>query len=126
MPIQHGESPFLECSSRGDKRFSALYAKVNGKSIEEQYQASKKFADGSTGLDWTSAKGRVALNQQECNVIYSHLWDVYIQEHPNLLTILQNVSGVRDTFGQPGHCCQATELWRIRNHPPPALTLTLK
>jgi hypothetical protein len=23
-------------------------------------------------------------------------------------------TGLSDKFGKPGHCCQATELWRIR------------
>jgi len=43
----YGRAPFLECSSRGDKRFSAFYARVNGCSIEEQYQAAKIFRDAA-------------------------------------------------------------------------------
>jgi hypothetical protein len=115
MVIQHGMAPFLECSSKGDKRFSAFYAKINGKSIEEQYQASKKFADGSSGLHWKHAKGRYAINQEETKHLYSKLWDQYIHEHPELLLVLKEASGLSDQFGQPGHVCQATELWRIRN-----------
>ena len=37
-----GSPPFLECSSRGDVRFSSFYARpksLNGSSIEEAYQA---------------------------------------------------------------------------------------
>lgn len=116
MPIYQGVAPFLECSFRGDKRFSAFYAKVNGKSIEEQYQASKIFADGSTGLTWQQAKGKKALNQQDCCVLYSTLWDQYISEHPHLLLVLQSASGLSDMFGKKNSCCQATELWRIRNN----------
>jgi hypothetical protein len=116
MVIKHGIAPFLECSSREDKRFSAFYAKVNGKSIEDQYQAFKKFADGTgPGLSWKEAKGKKAINQVEANSFYSQLWDQYILEHPNLLEVLKNASGLSDMFGQVGHCCQATELWRIRN-----------
>ena len=33
----------LECSTKGDKRFSALCAKIDGYSIEERYQLSKRF-----------------------------------------------------------------------------------
>lgn len=116
--IRHGEAPFLECSSRGDKRFSAFYAriqKLNGQSIEEVYQSSKIFEDGSTGLTWRQAKGKKAVNQVECNTIYSLLWDAYIEENPHLLDELRRWPGLQDMFGQPGHCCQATELWRIRN-----------
>lgn len=116
--IRHGEAPYLECSSRGDKRFSAFNAKVNrgnGKSIEEMYQASKVFEDGSTGLSWREAKGRKAVNQEAIAEMYSKLWDQYIYESPELLKVLKEASGLSDIFGQEGHVCQATELWRIRN-----------
>ena len=113
--LSHGEPPYLECSGKGDRRFSAFFARVNGKTIEEQYQAAKVFEDGSTGLDWRRAKGRKAVNQEEVAKLYSQLWDKYISEHPELLKVLKAASGLSDIFGQKGHCCQATELWRIRN-----------
>ncbi len=59
--IQHGAAPFLECSSRGDRRFSAFAARIKrraNKSIEEIYQGAKRFEDGSTGLTWREAKGK--------------------------------------------------------------------
>lgn len=115
--IRHGVAPFLECSSKGDRRFSAFYARVNCDSIEKQYQAAKVFADGSTGLHWREAKGRQAVNQEECAALYSRLWDQYIAANPHLLIVLRAASGLSDVYGQPGHCCQATELWRIRNAP---------
>lgn len=113
--IKHGEPPYLECSSKGDKRFSAFYAKINGFSIESIYQANKIFEDGSTGLGWREAKGKKAVNQVEVAAIYSRAWDQYIADHPELLKVLKEASGLSDIFGQEGHCCQATELWRIRN-----------
>jgi hypothetical protein len=113
--IKHGIAPMMECSSKGDKRFSAFYARVNGKSIEDQYQAAKTFNDGSTGLSWRGAKGRRAVNQPECAALYTRLWQQYIAEHPELMVVLQQASGLSDIFGQAGHCCQATELWNIRN-----------
>jgi len=113
--ICHGQPPFLECSTKGDKRFSAFAATVDGQSIETRYQAAKVFEDGSTGLEWRAAKGRKAANQSEIAHLYSKLWDQYIAEHPELLNILLNSNGLCDTFGQRGHVCQATELWRIRN-----------
>jgi hypothetical protein len=115
--ICHGSAPFLECSSRGDSRFSAFYAHViryRG-TIENIYQGMKVFSDGSTGLTWREAKGRRAVNQEHCSAWYSHLWDQYIFENQDLLPILRAASGLSDLFGKPGHCCQATELWRIRN-----------
>lgn len=113
--IRHGEAPYLECSSRGDRRLSAFYAKVNGKTIEEQYQGAKVFEDGNTGLHWKKAKGRKPVNQEECHKLYSSLWDQYMNEHPELVQVIRSASGLSDRFGQEGHCCQATELWRIRN-----------
>ena len=115
--IKHGEAPYLECSSRGDKRFSAFYARLkayDNRSIEEIYQAAKVFEDGSTGLSWRQAKGRKPVNIDEVRRLYSYLWDMYIIENPELLQVLLDASGVSDMFGQKGHQCQATELWRIR------------
>lgn len=113
--IAHGDAPYLECSSAGDRRFSAFHARVNGRTIEVQYQAAKRFRDGSTGLGWREAKGRKPTNIEEVRALYSRLWDQYIAEHPELLEVLRAASGLIDKYGQAGHACQATELWRIRN-----------
>lgn len=113
--IKHGKAPYLECSSRGEKLLSAFYAIVNGKTIEEQYQGAKVFEGGETGLHWRKAKGRKALNQIECSRLYSELWDQYMKAHPDLVRKIREAPGLSDRFGQEGHCCQATELWRIRN-----------
>jgi hypothetical protein len=127
--IRFGEPPYLECSSKGDKRFSAFHARLRSMeaarkfigcgmypwSIEEIYQASKVFADGSTGLSWQAAKGRASVNIKAMRRLYSRLWDQYIKENPELLSVLKAASGLSDMFGQTGHACQAEELWRIRN-----------
>lgn len=116
--IYHGKPPFLECSSAGDKRFSAYFAKLRshgGKSIEEIYQAAKVFSCGATGLSIKEARGKRPVNIRECSALYADLWDQYIRENPELLAVIQAASGLSDRFGQRGHCCQATELWRIRN-----------
>lgn len=113
--MQYGKPPFLECSSRGDKRFSPFYATVNGRSIEEQYQAAKIFDDGSTGLYWKKAKGRRAVNAAECAILYEKLWRQYLQERPGLLDILKRASGLSDMFATKGTVNQAEVLWKIRN-----------
>ena len=116
--LTFGKPPYLECSSRGDRRFSAFYARVRqygNRNIESVYQAAKKFIDGSTGLDWRAAKGRACINQEEVAKLYRSLWRVYIAENPDLLKVLRRAKGLSDVFGQPGHMCQAEELWRIRN-----------
>jgi hypothetical protein len=115
--LKYGSAPYLECSSHGDRRFSAFAARLRGRggrTIEEIYQAAKIFEDGSTGLTWREAKGRRAVNASECAALYAKLWDEYIAENPHLLPVLRAATGVSDKFGQAGHCCQATELWRIR------------
>lgn len=111
-----GYEPFLECSSKGDKRFSAFYARLksyNNKSIEEIYQASKIFEDGATNLSWREAKGRKAVNQEQVSEIYSQLWKEYFKENPSLLDVIKNYNGFSDIFGQPHHNCQAEEIYKI-------------
>lgn len=118
MAIYHGQAPFLECSSAGDKRFSAYFARIRGRgnrTIEEIYQAAKVFSCGATGLSIKEARGKRPVNIIETRMLYSRLWDEYIQENPRLLKVLIEATGLSDRFGQRGHCCQATELWRIRN-----------
>lgn len=116
--IRHGTPPFLECSSKGDRRFSAFHARIRGRgsrSIEEIYQGSKILSDGRTGLSWREAKGKKPVNAAETEKLYSQLWQEYILENPDLIPELTRASGTSDMFGQPGHVCQATELWNIRN-----------
>ncbi len=114
--VQHGFKPMLECSSKGDKRFSAFYAKLNafkGKTIEEVYQAAKVFADGTTGLSISQAKGKQAVNMDFVRELYSSLWDIYFQENPDLLKVIRQYRGFSDVFGKKGNACQATEIYRI-------------
>lgn len=116
--IYHGKAPFIECSSAGDRRFSAMFARIRGrgnKTIEAIYQGAKVFSCGATGLSIKEAKGKRPINGREIHALYSTLWDEYIQENPHLIAVLREATGLCDRFGQRGHCCQATELWRIKN-----------
>lgn len=119
--LRFGKSPFLEASTKGDKRFSPFFAYVNGRSIEHHYQASKIFSDGSCVSKWATAKevfsfnkGKKAINTEELSLLYSKLWDQYIDEHPELQEILKTANGISDLFGDIDGCCQARELWRIK------------
>lgn len=115
--IRHGEPPYLEASTKGDTRFSALVARIAGRNfntIEELYQGKKRFADGSTGLAWRDAKGKRAENQEECAAFYDQLWLEYLNENPYLIPILLEATGISDVFGQQGSCCQASTLWMLR------------
>ncbi len=110
--LRFGKAPYLECSSAGDRRFSAFYAAphiLDGKSIESAYQAMKVFSDGSTGLHWHKAKGRMAVNQKACEEKYFEWWTAWIEQE-KLLHVLKDASGLSDKFGQNGHvvrpkCC---------------------
>lgn len=113
--ISHGVAPFLECSSAGDKRFSAFWAKIDGVSIEEAYQAFKVFDDGSTDLHWREAKGRRAVNQKQAAEFYEAMWREYMSQNPEFYDVLASATGLSDIYGQKGHVCQATVLWKLRN-----------
>ena len=107
----------LECSSKGDKRFSAFYASViiNGKiaSIERWYQNAKRDANDSI-----PGKGRrVAYMINPFNGhklpasclsdFYKTLWIRYLNAHPELLEYASKFDTFTDMFR--GHCinCQA-------------------
>lgn len=115
--LRFGNAPHLECSTRGDRRFSAFVARpasLRGLSIEEAYQTSKILADGTRPRTWREGKGKKAVNAPELAHLYDRWWLEWVTQE-NLLPLLQAATGLQDTFGQPGHLCQAEVLWRIRN-----------
>lgn len=94
--ILHGEAPFLECSSKGDRRFSAFSAMLDGRSIEDRYQAAKIFEGGITGLTWRQAKGRQAVNQAACAVYYSQaLGLLYCAKSPSARGVACRLRSIR-------------------------------
>ena len=117
--LKFGEPPYLECSSRGDSRFSAFYARIryrNSRSIEDLYQARKIFIENGveiTGLSPKEAKGRKPINVEDCRSFYRQLWREYIQENPELLDVIRQYNGFSDIFGKADHACQAEEIYLI-------------
>lgn len=64
-----------ECSSKGDKRFSALFAKlVDGRTIEEAYQLDVKGYRAISD-DWHTGKGKSPL----FNKTKAELWTEYLE-----------------------------------------------
>ena len=77
-----------ECSSRGDKRFSAFYAKLpDGRSIEDAYQLDIK-GYRIYGNSYTLGKGKPPLNKMSKETLYleyRNLWVMWAEEHPDML-----------------------------------------
>lgn len=108
----------LECSSRGDRRFSALYARVKifGReaSIEEHYQLAKRFPRAPR--TWREAKGRRPAHLEICGRVlppeyltawYALLWLVYLDAHPELVAYAREFDEFADSFARPGANSQA-------------------
>lgn len=108
----------LECSSRGDRRFSALYAKVEvcGRlaTIEEHYQLAKRFPWAPRS--WREAKGKRPTHLEiygRCFPVsyltawYAYLWLKYLDEHPELVDFARGFDVFRDSFARPGANSQA-------------------
>lgn len=81
-----------EVSSQGDKRFSALIAKLkDGRTIEEAYQLDIK-GYRQQGNDWHLGKGkpplRAGTREQHYNE-YKNLWKQYLAENPEYLKDLK-------------------------------------
>lgn len=82
-----------ELSSKGDTRFSALYARLgDGRSIEEAYQLDVKGFRAQSN-NWRSGKGQAALNGKDYDQLwceYLDLWRTWSQENPALIEDLRS------------------------------------
>lgn len=119
--VKVGQPPYLECSLKGDKRFSAFYAHVNINgtisSIESFYQSYKETGvEGSIVAGWRANKGQLAkygATRAQCRTYYSKLWNMYLEAHPELVAEAQAFNGFTDVFGKRGNCCQAEEIFHF-------------
>lgn len=89
MKYQWARHGGYECSSRGDKRFSALYARMpDGRSIEQHYQCDVKGYDPG-GVNWRLGKGKPPLDRTtDVWQAYLALWRQWAQHNPALLSEL--------------------------------------
>ena len=108
----------LECSSKGDKRFSAFYAKVSvfGKvdSIENHYQNCKRKV--INGCVYKCKKGErvdfMVLANKKLDVkyltpYYKLLWCKYLDENPDLVKYAEGFNKFSDMFRGRSINCQA-------------------
>ena len=105
----------LYCDSRGDKRFSAFYAKIQldgvVDSIENFYQNSKRDENGNVPGKGRKVSYMVFRNRKldvsKLSDFYRYLWKLYFQQNPNLLEYASQFNTFIDRFR--GKCinCQA-------------------
>lgn len=106
----------LECSSKGDKRFSALYAKIDNISIENRYQLSKRFVYNKEIVhpkNFKEAKHWQYKNEyilidfkvndyifslEYLSMYYKFLWYQYLLEHKELIEYIQKFDTFTDCF----------------------------
>ena len=75
-----------ECSSKGDKRFSALFAVMpDGRTIEQHYQCDVKgYQPG--GRDWKLGKGKPPLDKsKDMWQEYLALWEIWANHNGQLM-----------------------------------------
>lgn len=84
-----------ECSSKGDARFSALYARLaDGRTIEEAYQLDVK-GYRKYGNNWRLGKGKPPLRDVNLWEEYLALWKQWATENPELILDLKKQSAGR-------------------------------
>lgn len=106
----------LECSSKGDKRFSAFYAKIfykgEWKCIEALYQQSKRF----NGKILKHSKGKMPTSvvwmDNEYDVkyltsLYYWLWWHYLSTNEDLVEYAKEFDEYSDMFKGGSINCQA-------------------
>ena len=109
-----------ECSSRGDKRFSALYARLpDGRTIEEHYQCDVKgYQPG--GTNWRLGKGKPPIDRsKDMYAEYKALWLVWANSHKpemrELFVAAKKHNGVLSDMFASGPISQARALADILN-----------
>lgn len=78
-----------ELSSKGDRRFSALCARLqDGRTIEEAYQLDVKGYRALSN-DWRAGKGKPPLREVDLWSQYLALWQLWAQQNPALIDELR-------------------------------------
>jgi hypothetical protein len=84
--------------SRGDKRFSALFAKMpDGRTLEMWYQCDEGHGKGYQpgGRDWRLGKGKPPLDVTvDLWGAYLGLWRIWADSNPALITELRSLAAL--------------------------------
>ncbi|WP_013334938.1 hypothetical protein [Gloeothece verrucosa] len=93
---QAGQATY-EVSTQGDKRLSALVARLDdGRTIEEAYQLDVKgYRSSPTDKDWQKGKGKPPLLEKSTDQLWSEykaLWQQWVYENPHLMIELANTA----------------------------------
>lgn len=109
-----------ECSSRGDRRFSALFARMpDGRTIEMHYQCDVKgYQPG--GTNWRLGKGKPPLDPSvDLYAAYKALWLEWAENHKpemrELYEAAKKTGGVLSDMFASGPISQARALADILN-----------
>jgi len=111
------ESKVYECSSKGDKRFSAFSALLDdGRSIEVIWQCDIKGYDIG-GVNWRLGKGKAPLGRVNSALEYGKLWGRYLELNPELYAFLEDLKYdgwvLNDMFARRGCMNQAVTLMEL-------------
>lgn len=93
-----------ECSSKGDKRFSAFNARIrafDNQPIEVLYQCTNEYGKGCDpeGFDYRRGKGRPSCNGKDRNELYQgfkELWSFWMAENIDLVFELYDLASNHD------------------------------
>ena len=112
----------LECSTKGDKRYSAFYARVKvygiEDSIERHYQSCKRDSKGNEvgkgkRVDYMvlhnkNTNKKYKLSPKYLTAYYKLLWCKYLDNHPELVLYAREYDDYSDMFkGKYTINCQA-------------------
>ena len=124
-PLVWVNSGGYECSTRGDRRFSALVALMpDRRTIEMWYQCDIKGYEPG-GTNWKLGKGKAAIygfNREQQMELYISLWRLWAIRNGQLVEELANEArkpqyknGLSDMFARGNPINQANALVTIIN-----------
>ena len=118
--VDKPKSNILECSTKGDIRYSAFNAHVTmfgiNNTIEKHYQLCKRFGSDTPPDDWRFCKGKtpthIVINNMKLDVRfltqwYKLLWLTYLDNMPDLVEYAKKFDDFNDIFKGKSVNCQA-------------------